>query len=338
MSSDATQSPLARAYDLVEAGRYDEARALLEPILASDFDNADAWWIYAHAVTDAALGRDALENVLRIDPNYPGATELLQQAETMAAPKPKITPIAPATVPEAPDAALEDEDFSEFETEAPSAAARKATISPAQRRSAFPLIAVVAVIVIALVLIVLLLQTGGTPVATATRAAVLATSTESGAAVVTGEATQSASPMEATPEALPTAAPTTAATVETTIAAEQTSEAAGIDLAALETALAEFPIAESGIGVVDTSLGSTLMVSACTEAGRAMRTLLPQVMNALAMQSAAFGSDIQAVGARMLDCTENTSFVTVATELATAQSYAQGGMSDSDFAATWKPQ
>ena len=34
MSSDETQSALSRAYELVEAGNYDEARAILEPILA----------------------------------------------------------------------------------------------------------------------------------------------------------------------------------------------------------------------------------------------------------------------------------------------------------------
>lgn len=322
MSSDATQSPLARAYDLVEAGRYDEARALLEPILADDRENPDAWWIYAHAVTDADSGRIALENVLRIDPNYPGAADLLRQAEAIASPKPRVSPVASATMPEAPSTMPDD--FGDADDEPPAFTARKPSVSPQpQRRSAFPLIAVIGVIVIALVLIYLLLQTGGTtPAATPTAVSSLATATDASAAVATDEVTT---------EAMPTEAPTSGSE-------QATGEAGGIDYAALETAMAEFPIAESGIGVVDTSLGSTLMVSACTEAGRAMRTLLPQVMNTLARQSPSLGSDIQAVGARMLDCTTNTPFVTVATELATAQSYAQGSLSDSDFAATWRPQ
>ena len=78
--SDEMQSALSRAYDIVEAGKFDEARAILEPILADNRDNADAWWIYAHAVTDPEEGRHALENVLRINPRYPDAAELLAQA------------------------------------------------------------------------------------------------------------------------------------------------------------------------------------------------------------------------------------------------------------------
>ena len=70
MSSDETQAALSRAHELVESGQLDEARAIVEPILAADQNNADAWWIYAHAVTDSDQGRNALENVLRIDPNF----------------------------------------------------------------------------------------------------------------------------------------------------------------------------------------------------------------------------------------------------------------------------
>lgn len=320
MSSDESQSPLARAYDLVEAGQLDEARTLLESILDMDNENADAWWIYAHAVTDAETGRNALENVVRIDPTYPGAAELLAQAQEMAPPKPNITPLAPATMPEAPGAASDDG------APVPIPAARKTAsakpsqpVKPSSGRSAFPVIAIVAVIVIALVLLYLLLQSNGTPLATATPTQVveaIASPTEASAAAAT----------EVTTNAQPTAA------------VETTSEAGGIDYAAIEAALADFPIAESGIGVVDTSLGSTLLVTACTTPGREMRMLLPQVMNALAKQSASLGSGVVAIGARMLDCTQNAPLLTVATDLATAQSYAQGSLNDSDFAATWKPQ
>lgn len=326
MSSDETQSPLARAYDLVEAGQYDEARAVLDAVLAEDEENADAWWIYAHAVTDVEMGRQALENVLRIDPNYPGAAELLEQADEMSepTPKPDITPLSPTSMPEAPDILPEDE-FPEPEPVSPQPAQRRTAKKapappPAPRRSPFPVIAVVAIIVIALVLLILLLQTGNPPpAATPTAVSALATGTDALAEAVTEQPT----------EVMPTDVPT---------AEQATAEVAEIDFASIETALAEFPIAESGVGVVDTSLGATLMVSACTTPGRAMRTLLPQVMNALAGQSPSLGADIAAIGARMLDCTENTALVTVATDLASAQNYAQGNLSDSDFAAMWKPQ
>ena len=77
MGSDETKSALSRAFELVESGDYEEARAILDPILDADKNNADAWWIYAHAATDPDEGREALENVLRINPTYPGAAELI---------------------------------------------------------------------------------------------------------------------------------------------------------------------------------------------------------------------------------------------------------------------
>lgn len=335
MSSDETQSPLARAYDLVEAGDLEEARALLESILDGDSENADAWWIYAHAVTDPEAGRKALENVLNIDPNYPGAAELFAQAEELSPPKPKITPLAPDTMPEPPGILPEDE-IAPPKTAAPKATQRKTPPPPPpQRRSPFPVLAVVAIIVIALVLLVLLLQNTGAPLATATPTTVaeaIVTSTEAGAVLATEEPTEAIPPTEAAPtEVIPTEVPPTA--VEA-----MTSEAASIDYAAIEAAMSEFSLAESGVGVVDTSFGSTLVVSVCTTQGRAMRTLLPQVMNALAKQSPALGSDISAIGTRMLDCTENATLITVATDLASAQSYAGGGLTDGEFAAAWKPE
>ena len=72
---------LKQAYDLIEAGNPDGAKALLRPILEIEKDNADVWWLYSHAVTDAETARLALNNVLRVDPNYPEARDLLSQLE-----------------------------------------------------------------------------------------------------------------------------------------------------------------------------------------------------------------------------------------------------------------
>ena len=74
--SEATSQTLLRAYELIEADEHEEARELLEPVLATDPDNADAWWLYAHAVTTPNEAQSALSNLMRIDPDYPGATEL----------------------------------------------------------------------------------------------------------------------------------------------------------------------------------------------------------------------------------------------------------------------
>src|SRR5690606_33000385 len=78
---ESTERVLAQAYELIESERLAEAEALLKPIVAAEPDNADAWWLYAHAVTDPGEARLALNNVLRIDPGYPGADDLLDSLE-----------------------------------------------------------------------------------------------------------------------------------------------------------------------------------------------------------------------------------------------------------------
>ncbi len=335
MSSDETQLALSRAYDLVEAGKYDEARAILEPILASDKNNADAWWIYAHAVTNPDDGREALENVLRINPKYPDAADLLAQARSLAPEQPNITPLAPATMPEVPPS-LPEEDFPEVATSARATSEQAA--APA-RRGGLPFIPILAVVVIiVLVLLVVLSQGGITPpvIPTTTQVVAVATVTEASVqAIVSPEVTEVIKTTE-----VPTKAPTStlvSAATEASIA-EITAAASGTDYSDIQSALSQFSLATNGIAEVQTSLGNTLQVTVCTTPGRAMRTLLPQVMDALAKQSVSLSSSVQAIGVDMINCDENTPLLTVATDLASAQDYAQGKLTDSDFSAKWKPQ
>lgn len=100
--SESQSSALVRAFELVEAGRPDEARALLEPVLAEQPNNADAWWVYAYAVPEPADARRALRNVLRINANYPGAQQLLSTLEEQyPAEVPVIQPLSTtASAPE----------------------------------------------------------------------------------------------------------------------------------------------------------------------------------------------------------------------------------------------
>ena len=80
MSETAAQI-LQKAYELVEADQYQEAEALLEPLLVQHPDNPAVWWVYSHAVKDSEKGIEALNNVLRLDPDYPGARNLHEVAE-----------------------------------------------------------------------------------------------------------------------------------------------------------------------------------------------------------------------------------------------------------------
>ncbi len=333
MSSDDTQSALSRAYELVEAGRYQDARAILDPILAAQPNNADAWWVYAHAVTTAEDGRMALENVVRIDPRYPGAAALLAQARELAPAKPGVTsmPVPPGSIPEEPvaDPDFGDEDFDDAVTATPAPRERRATKQPENaKRGGIPLLpvalALAAIIVVALLVLPNLMNP--TPAATATPGGeVVSAPTQSAGTSGTEEATEAA--------AAPTRRPTITPTVE-----GATAEVVSIDLTAVTSALAAFPLSEGGIAVTQSTLGDTLTVSVCSAPGREMRMLLPQVMNAFAAQSASLGDAVQAIGVTLVNCDTSASLLSVATEIISAQNYANGDLSDAEFAATWHPQ
>lgn len=87
---------LTRAYEYIEQDNLDAARTILEPYLTTHTENADLWWVYSHAVEDPPRAHEALRRVLSIDPNYPGAQELLHSLETETPPVPSSIPSFPA--------------------------------------------------------------------------------------------------------------------------------------------------------------------------------------------------------------------------------------------------
>jgi hypothetical protein len=159
--SDTTEYVLARVFDLIEAEQLTEAQQLLKPLIESDRNNADVWWLYAHAVTDPETAQIALQNVLRIDKEYPEAQSLLRTLEaTLPGGRPDSShkepfdlPNLPATLPDFPVTESEDdEDDEEGES---------------RQRFLVPVV----IMILILVIVVLLLQnpsgggTSATPVA-----------------------------------------------------------------------------------------------------------------------------------------------------------------------------
>jgi hypothetical protein len=82
--TDATRSQLEQAYRLIQQDDLDGAIAILKPIVAAEPDNADAWWLMAHAVSEAQDAREPLENVLRLRPDHAEARQLLNELEQEA--------------------------------------------------------------------------------------------------------------------------------------------------------------------------------------------------------------------------------------------------------------
>ncbi len=102
-------SVLQDAYQLIQRGQLEDAKALLDAHRQDFQDNADYWWLVAHSTTDPEVGRAALGRVLLLDKDYPGARELdeevraVEQLASVEAParrKPrmKLPPMAAALV------------------------------------------------------------------------------------------------------------------------------------------------------------------------------------------------------------------------------------------------
>ena len=173
MSSSTTGDSLSKAYRLIEADELGAARAVLEPLVEAEPDNADAWWLYAHAVTDTFAARRALDQVVRLNPNYPGAAELLNQLEVVSRTESETEPLPVGeieTVDFEPELVFDDEEpvvdtvVDEEPVIAPVASTTDEVehveaAKPRSSRSWLPFVALLAVVLIAAVL---LLQGQGT--------------------------------------------------------------------------------------------------------------------------------------------------------------------------------
>lgn len=362
---------LKQAFNLIEADQLDEARAILRPILESEKDNPDVWWVYAHAVTSAETAHLALNNVLRLDPTYPGANDLFAQLQTQTgiddldplgelggepsfvpalptsipgiAPLPKIRPISPQNNEDQDE--FPDDDFESESEEA------------FYRRPLFyvPLISLLVIVALAIVIFKPFSVSSPT----------LPTSTD-----VTSEAVSNLTPtfeiamnvtttsdividlpptsdnsvtseiLDATPTTdtlVPNATSTTEGVVIDPTTVSGDSQTAG-DFGDVKQALASFNLpAENAISISPTSLGQTLIADVCTTAGREMRVLLPQVTSALAMASQPYSNTIQAVAVRMTDCAATTTLLQVGLPIADAKGFASGSIAEANFQALWKP-
>jgi hypothetical protein len=111
--SDAAQI-FNEAYQLIEQGDLASARQLLDDVRAENENNPDFWWLYAHAVDDEATGRDALNRVRQLNPDYPGLDNLLPQPDTASRPIRPLRP--PTTLPDLPrKTPAFDDDFGGFD-------------------------------------------------------------------------------------------------------------------------------------------------------------------------------------------------------------------------------
>jgi hypothetical protein len=352
--NDDTNQVLTRAYELIEAEHLDEAKALLEPVVTQEKDNADAWWLYAHAVTDTTTARSALQNVLRIDPAYPDANELLRTmdeplstsslrpiARIDAQPSPVTLPNLPSTLPEKVDEVWEMEDAGQGD---------KSSQRILSTRSLAVLIPIAILVVVGGLLLILNSANPAqinTP--TSTPLEQVSVSTLS-ADVFTPLPLDTVVPSNFTEEALPV--PPTVPMVDSESIATSTPFSPTMDgqLVVTESAstgdpyqpiyevLGHFTLPRNSIEITDTGLGSTLLVSICTVAGPELRAALPSAMSAIATVSDSLEGSIEAIGTRMLNCGNNSTLLIIGVAREDAVAYANGQLTDEEFQALWRSQ
>lgn len=88
---DQVKRQLREAYALIKDKKRQEAVGILLPILQTDEDNADAWWLLANCLDDPQDVREALDNVLRLRPDHDKAQIMLNAIEARY-PRPEPEP------------------------------------------------------------------------------------------------------------------------------------------------------------------------------------------------------------------------------------------------------
>jgi hypothetical protein len=351
--SESTNRDLVRAYELIEADKHDEARVILDTYLATNKDNPDAWWLYAYAVNNPQDAQRALNNVLRLNPSYPGAKELLNETQGAASLQPvasKTTTVAtPASggiarlgskpaaesgpdflsrldedddddldldsfADDDADLDLDDDDLDDFDDDDETEV--EAESQTPNRLFLFAGIGVVVLLIIAAVAGVLLRPKSTPTNVTPTTVAVGQTLEPSPTVVFNVGATSE--PQE-------------------TAAATQDVQA-GNDFSAIYTALSSVEVVEDSAVIESTSAGQTLLVSVCSGAGRQqLSETLTTVMPLIAGEGDTLGAQADAIGVRVTDCANGNAVLrTVYVTSADAQEFAAGTITVDELRRRWK--
>lgn len=329
--SDSTDAILQNAFDLIEQGELEQAQGVLAPLLETENDNPDLWWIYAHAVRDSETGIKALDRVIQLDAAYPGASQLKQQADLAPFPSGAAMPEA-ASAPPADEEQGDIDDWEDLQPEVERAAQSK-------RVGRGFAVAIAALLLIALG--ALLVLSGEVDIAPLT--ALIAPSPEP-QIVVVSVSTETADSPAAAPTQVdesPASAPTetdspTAAPTETEVPATPSPETAAF-IALVSDAISDFEINETASGLRRTELGHTLVFRVCAVPGPQFQTRLGSVMNAVASLDAGIPENAAAIAVSLVNCADADAVPrAIGVERDIIQAYANEEIDARDFQRSWQ--
>ena len=300
--SETLDQTLADIFELIEDEKLVEARSALAPLLKSHKDNTEVWWLYAHAVEDTDRAQQALQNVLRLDPEHPEAGDLLQAIHQQSSPD-----IGDDELVDDADLDFDDGDFDEDfdeEMEQP----------PQQRGLLFRLVGMLIVTVIVVAVAFLLTSLGGDSeepvVSTPTLAAQIG-------------ATNTPWPL-ASPEV--TISPTEVDTIIDTPS----------PFAAMVDALEGFQLYAPVETIVETELGNTVLVAVCIDANETQRVTLNNAMAAAVTAINSLPDGIDAFGVQLVDCSADLIFNVIAVDRDHAEAFLNNTLTEEEFRSHWR--
>ena len=363
--SDTSTALLQKAYSHIENDEREQAQEILAPLLEDDANNAHLWWVYAHAAQDASIGQAALERVLEIDPQYPGAREL--KADVLEAQSKDPDLIALGAVDSGAEAEALPLDVDDWEDLQPPSELT-AGGSSTRARSILMAIALVVIAGGAIVLsgavdlneLLAGILPSPAPPALPQVIIVVEPSSEPPAADDARAATEVLAPLdaEAPSEAGAGGPAATASQPEREAAPVATAEAAGtVGAAATPSAtispgsdrlatfvgwiaeeIADFPIDASRSGILPTKLGNTLIVAACAIAGPELNARLERVLSAAASLADRLPEEIEAVAAGLRNCNDADAFQRIiGVTRETLLDFANEAINAKEFQSAWQP-
>ncbi|MEQ8677981.1 MAG: hypothetical protein RLP44_03200 [Aggregatilineales bacterium] len=329
-------SQLSQAYELIEADRASEAQAILKPLLDEYPDNPDLWWLYAHSVEDQDEAERALNNVSRLNPDHDGLEPLMAEFRQ------ERKKIAPLSARLAEDDLFADEDDDDFlddldddfldDVSDDPEASTVSNPTPASSRRGLIGVLLVAIFLIILILVVLVINP-------------FASNDDDEATNVAGNPTEPVivdptadvmdTVIEETQEVADSGQEADGAIDATEDAGNITSQASVGDYADLINGLSNLNVIADDTMIVNTQLGSTLLISVCTSAGDVLRDDLTEAMQAVSPLTSNIAED--AVGFRLVDC-ENGDLVlnTIAAPLESVAAFNDGALDEANFRGTWQ--
>ncbi len=363
--SDTSNALLQQAYTHIENDELETAQEILAPLLEQDANSAHLWWVYAHAVRDAAIGQAALERVLALDPQYPGAGEL--KADVLEAQSKDPDLIALEVGESKAEATTPPFDIDDWEDLQPAVESNPGGSSSRGR--------------VVLLLVLLIVVAGGAIVISGTvdfeqllagappslepQVVIIVeppsqqdssnledlTAPEPAAATAVAEpVVAAATPLadEATPTvtatatvenltALETEAPTAASFI--TPAATINADFANISsyVESVTEQIAELPILPLKSGVLPTRLGNTLVIVVCAVPGPEYNARLKSVLTTVVSLMEDLPKEIEAAAAGLINCEyEQAPLRIIGVGRETLEAFANEAMNDKEFQRAWQ--